>query len=186
MIKAKFSNSYDAKIKRIKRLPKLVGNIADTTAKKDATGIIEDFKNGIRKNNFGLKVLQDITIKRKRALGYSKPTTPLYGAGDDVTETYIDMFIVKKLKKGYRITPRWKMHHSGNVELRILFYVHENGAIINNGKALIRIPPRPAFRMAFQRYLRRKQKRETSKEVKKAIRETINTGNTNGFKRINK
>lgn len=186
MIKIKFSDSYQAKIKRIRRLPKLVGQAADTSTKRDVEGIIEDFQDGIRKNNFPLARLKYSTIKGKQKKGYSKPSTPLYGAGDSEDNSYINIFIIKKLKKGYRIIPRWALHHEAGIPLRTLFFIHENGAIINNGKTLIRIPPRPAFRKAFQRYLRKREKAETSKDVKEAIRETIRTGKTNKFKRVGK
>lgn len=186
MIKAKFSDTYNAKLKRIRRLPTLVNQVADSATKRDANGIVKDFQNGVRKNNFSLENLKPETIKRKQAQGYTKPRTPLYGEGDSDPNSYINMFLVKKLKNGYRIFPRWAKHHDSDVSLRVLFYVHENGAIINNGKTLIRIPPRPAFRKAFQRYLRRRAKQETSKDVREAINETIKTGKTTKFRRATK
>lgn len=184
MIKAKFSGTYNAKIKRIRRLPKLVKSAADTVAKKEPQKIIEDFQNGIRKNNFRLIPLTEETIKQKKRMLYSKPRTPLYGLGDGGTNTYINMFFIKKIKNGYRIVPRWARHHNAGIPLRVLFFIHENGAVINNGKTLIRIPPRPAFRLAFNRYLRRKMKGENTKDVKEAIIETIKTGKTTKFRRI--
>ena len=170
MIKPKFSDTYNAKMKRIRRLPKLVKQAAD----------------GIRKNNFKLAKLDPKTVQAKRRQGFSKPNTPLYGAGDSGTNTYINMFFIKKIKNGYRIIARWALHHDAGIPLKVLFFIHENGAIINTGKALIRIPPRPAFRKAFARYLRRKIKGETSKDVKEAIQETIKTGKTTKFRRVGK
>lgn len=184
MIKAKFSDTYNAKLKRIRRLPQLVKEVADASTQRDAKGIIKDFQDGIRKDSFDLFSLQYSTIKSKRNKGYSKPSTPLYGLGDSGNNTYINMFIIKKVRNGYRIVARWAMHHEAGIPLRTLFFIHENGAIINTGKALIRIPPRPAFRKAFQRYLRRRLKGETSKEVRSAMSETIKTGKTTKFRRI--
>lgn len=184
MIKVKFSDTYTAKLKRIRRLPKLVEGAVDASTRRDVNGIVKDFQDGVRKDNFDLFDLQFKTIQSKRGKGYSKPSTPLYGLGDSGKNTYINMFIIKKLKKGYRIIPRWALHHSAGIPLRTLFFIHENGAIINTGKALIRIPPRPAFRKAFQRYLRRRLKGETSKDVRSAMRETIKTGKTTKFRRI--
>ena len=184
MIKIKFSDTYNAKIKRIRRLPQLVKEAADASTQRDVNGIINDFQNGIRKDNFDLRDLKYSTIKSKQGKGYSKPGTPLYGLGDSGKNTYINMFIIKKLKNGYRIVARWANHHEAGIPLRTLFFIHENGAIINTGKTLIRIPPRPAFRKAFQRYLRRRLKGETSKDVRAAMGETIKTGKTTKFRRI--
>lgn len=184
MIKAKFSDTYTAKLKRIRGLPQLVKESADASTQRDVKGIIKDFQDGIRKDSFDLTDLKYSTIKSKKSQGYSKPGTPLYGLGDNGGNTYINMFIIKKLKNGYRITARWANHHKAGIPLRTLFFIHENGAIINTGKGLIRIPPRPAFRKAFRRYLRRRLKGETSKDVRSAMRETIKTGKTTKFRRI--
>lgn len=189
MIKMKFSDSYEAKKKRIQRLPILVEGYADNFSQKNANSLIENFQDGLRKNSFKLPPLKPETVRRKTAQGLPKPRVPLYGQGDQEDEkSYINMLRIRKLKNGYRVYPSWAKHHSGDIELRTLFWIHEKGAVIRQmrgGKiVVIRIPPRPAFRKAYLRTLRQIRQRETSKDVRRAITRLINTGDKSGLVRL--
>ena len=64
-VTVQFSNSYRAKMARIKRLPELADEIMMSQLKRNATELIEEFQKGIRSNNFGLRKLQQSTITRK-------------------------------------------------------------------------------------------------------------------------
>lgn len=187
-IKAKFSTSYAAKMARIKRLPRLVKESADTILKKDANGIIKEFRKGIKNNSFSLEALKEKTIEGKKRKGYSKPTVPLYGKGEGDGNSLINALAIRKLKNGYRIYKRKAKHHTANLSLESLLSIHENGALIRQrrgGKTvLIRIPPRPVVDKAIQRYLRKKTREENTKQVRKAIRELIAQGKENEFNKI--
>lgn len=177
-VQAKFSNSFQAKVARIARLPQMMEDTMMGHLKGSATGVIEEFQDGIRMNNMGLQKLQDATIKGKLRKGYDKPETPLYGLGDKSEKSYINMLRIRKIKNGYKVYPSKAKHHSSGLALNDLFKVHEYGCTINmkNGTT-VRIPPRPAFFKAYERQMTkmRKDKKETSTKVKKAITEFINT-----------
>ena len=176
MIKTKFSQNYWAVQKRIQRLPKIAIPLIDAKIKKDASNFIQNFHDGIMYNSFGLKVLQDGTIQRKRQLGMELPDSPLYGMGDEKRDrSYVNMMRLRKIKKGWRVRPSIAMHYSGKVKLRTLYYVHEFGMIINTGKAIINIPPRPAGLKAYEKTLRDRSITDNTKKVKNAMREYIRT-----------
>lgn len=177
-VKTKFSNSFQAKKARIQKLPQLIDDTMMGHLKGSATGIVEEFKKGIRLNNMGLQKLKDATIAGKIRNNYPKPETPLYGLGDREERSYINMMRIKKLKNGYKVYPSKAKHHKSNLKLSDLFKIHEYGCTMNlkNGTT-VRIPPRPAFFKAYERQMlkMRKDKKETSRDVKKAITEFINT-----------
>ena len=185
MIQLKLSKTYYAKIKRIKRLPRLVSETMEANARKDAVGVVEEYKNGIRKNNFSLEKLKPETIQRKKRKGYPKPATPLYGLGDAGSpRSLIDALYIRRLKTAYKIMISKRKHHSGKVSLELLFRVHENGTVIKTRTALIRIPPRPAFKKAFERHMRKKSAGEPTREVRRAINEYIKKSSRIRFDRM--
>ncbi len=185
MVKAKFSQSYWAKRKRIQRLPKIMLKVADTTTKKDAIGLIRVFREGIIRNSFRLKALGESTIARKRAKGLPKPKTPLYAFGELEDKSYLNMMRIRRLKKGYRVTQSWTKHHESELKLRDLFIVHEYGTvIIKKDGTVIRIPPRPAFFYAFRRYMAQRKKADPTVEMKRAITVYVQTGKDELLKKI--
>jgi hypothetical protein len=136
-------------IGRVKNSQIFIDNYAEATTKKVAERTIDNFTNGIKNDVFGLQRLKTKTIEQKKRKGYPSPSTPLYGQGGD--RSYSEMLIMRKLKNGkYRIRPSAKYHHSGKVKLKTLFFVHEYGMVIDNGKALIFEPARPAFSKAIK------------------------------------
>ena len=52
-----FSDTFEAKRKRIARLPKLIKDTAETLALKDALAVVIAYQNGIRRNNLRLDKL---------------------------------------------------------------------------------------------------------------------------------
>lgn len=185
MIKPKFSTKYAAVKSRIRRLPKLVEQTADTFSKKDAVALIETFQDGIKNDSFGLTRLKNKTILAKAKQGKPKPATPLYGDGETEDDSYINLFAIRKIKNGYRVFARWAKHHSAGIPLRDLFEIHEKGALIKmaNG-GIIRIPPRPAFSKAFRRFLNKKKKAENVKAVREAMNLLIRKGNEQAFQKL--
>jgi hypothetical protein len=175
-VQVKLSDSYNAKRKRISRIPRIARGSMRAATKKDAYGIIKTFREGIAANDFRLKRLQGSTVKKKRKQGMPKPRTPLYGKGEQSNSSYMNMLRVHRERNGYRIRPSDGKHHSGRVKLKTLFFVHEYGTVIRQKNKVIRIPPRPAFRKSFERYLRKKKRTEPTEEVSRAIQDWINHG----------
>ena len=182
-VQVKYSKNYWAVRKRIQRLPKAFPDYLKAVVKKDIIEINKLFHDGIKFDRLGLEELKENTIYNKMSKNYSKPKSPLYGAGDDETpKSYSSMMNIIKLKNAWKLVPSRRKHHSGNLSLKQLFEIHENGATIKRetkkGVRFIKIPPRPALLFAYQKWLgqKRKSKKEPSKEVKKALLEYIKTG----------
>lgn len=185
MVALNFSPNYEAVKKRIQRLPKLVDDAADTITKKDAVAIIATFQDGIRDGTFNLTPLKPATIDQKRRQGKPQPETPLYGDGDGSDTSYINMFKIRRIKKGYRIYARWARHHDAGIPLRTLFEIHERGALIKKTDGtIIRIPPRPAFQRAFNRHLVSRIAEENVQKVRDAIGRLLREGDEASFKKI--
>jgi hypothetical protein len=193
MITATFSDSYRAKMARIKRLPVYYDQAMMGRRKKDGLNLIDIFHTGIKDNLFGLDALAKLTIKAKQRKGYERPTSPLYGKGDkEIKKSYSNMLRLRRLKKGWKIFASSAMHWSGNIKLRDLLTVHEEGRTIKrttkNGEILIRIPPRPAFWRSYRKLMDKIQtdRKEQSKEVKAAVNEYINKGELVRFNKMTK
>ena len=176
-MKIKFSQSFEAKRSRIRRLPELGDQICDGAIKCDMIAINKTFQDGIRNDTFSLRRLAEITKLQKKQAGYTKPSHPLYGAGDTEKNSYINMMRIKKIgKTKWKLFPSWAKHHKSKLKLRELFAIHEHGAIIKHGKSMIKIPPRPAFEYAYNRYMNDKRISEIAKEIRNAITDYINNG----------
>ena len=177
MIKGKFSDKYYAKNRRVANLPEMYIGMIKGNLRKDALAVVRNFQKGIKGNEFGLKALADGTIERKRRQALDLPATPLYGKGLKVeNKSYINMLRIRELKNGYKVYPSEAYHHSGKVKLKLLFYVHEYGTMIKQGKAIIKIQPRPALFKAYQQTMtnRARDIRERSRQVKRAVFMYIN------------
>lgn len=190
----KFSQKYKNVKRRLKKLPKLFETTADSILKKDTIGFLNEFKEGLRNDNFGLRRLNRISKIEKEKKGYSKVSTPLYGAGDSTKNSYINAFRLKKIKKGYRVYLSNAKHHEANLSLKVLFRIHEEGCLIKvtprmrkflhylgihlkETTTIIRIPPRPTRIKTFKRWLEKRLINEDVKKTKRIIAEYINTGN---------
>lgn len=166
----------DSIMNRTKEVITLYKGYADAKTKKVAEKTIKNFSEGIKNDTFGLQRLKPETIKQKQRMGYPKPSTPLYGKGGD--RSYSNMLMYRKLKSGiYRIRPSERYHHKAGIPLRVLFIVHEHGMVIDNGKALIFIPSRPALQKSVV-----KTRLERGR-IKNAIITFLNKG-INIFKRM--
>lgn len=190
-IKVKYSDSYKAKMARIKRLPRMFPQAISGFTKRDILEIKKIFHDGIKNNKLGLDKLAETTIASKIRKGYSKPRSPLYGAGDDKgDQSYSNMLDVVKRGNTWVLFPSTRMHHSGEIRLSDLFLIHEHGAVIRQKRGdttiLIRIPPRPALRLSYRRFMikKRADKKEQNKEVKKAITNFINDANDKKLKEL--
>ena len=161
---------------RIDKMPTFYYNMLMAVRKGDAVKFIDQYKKNIRQNRLNLHPLSPKTIKQKERKGYQKPDTPLYGLGDMDNKTYINMFLLREIKKGWKAYPRWAKHHEADLQLRQLFEIHEYGRTIVRGKTLIRIEPRPVAWLTYKQILSKVKKRESSKKVKKAIMQYIKNG----------
>ena len=191
MVKVKFSNSYDAKRKRIKRLPKFIPGAISGYTKRDLIKIKKIFHDGIKDDTLRLAKLAEMTVEKKVRRGFPRPRNPLYGKGDGSEDrSYANMLNITKRGNTWTLYPSRRMHWSGRMKLSDLFNIHEHGAIVRQqrgGKTiLISIPPRPALLISYRRFLieKKKDKREKSKEVKKAMTEYINNAGYSGLKNI--
>jgi hypothetical protein len=180
----KFSKKYKAVQARIKRLPQLIEDTAKVLRKGDAYDLVMYWRNGIKNKSLRLASLKNTTIRRKKYLGYTKPSTPLYGAGDEAKDTYIKGMRVFPLKKGWAVKMMHRRHGDDKVYLDQLFNVHEYGAIINNGKAIIRIPSRPAMHRAYERVLKGIKRRDQNDTIMRVCEEYLLTTRKDLYKRI--
>jgi hypothetical protein len=174
MAKDGFSMNTEAVRSRLRRLPKLIDDHMDAFTKRDAEDFIKNFRAGLRNNSFRLEPLRPETMRRKKRQGYSRPASPLYGLGLEGTRTYTSSVRIYKIKQGWRVNVLDVKHHEADVSVKTLFHIHEHGAVINTGKAVIRLPARPAFRRAYEQTLARHTAKEKSKQVLDAIAHTIN------------
>jgi len=189
LFRFEFSDHYEAKRSRIRRLPKMIIPIADTQAKNAAVNLIETFRKGIRSDTLGLRRLKPATVKRKSRRGLPKPSTPLFALGDLERKSYINMMRIRKLKgRGYRVAQSRAKHHESELQLRHLFIVHEYGTVIRmRGGKLIRIPPRAAFANAYRSMMLWIRNMEPSaSEVKRAIVKYINTSREDLIDRVSR
>jgi hypothetical protein len=180
-LKVEFSNRYQRIMNEFTNLPSVCMPVFSSALKRDALRTVKNFKEGIKANSLGLVKLKDGTIKRKMALGYPKPTYPLYGIGDESKRnSYMNMLRVKEKGQTITVYPSREKHHSERLTLFRLWDIHEHGVIIRKGKMqikrgsekegdLIRIPPRPALLKAVNRAMAQRKMAETVKIIRTAI-----------------
>ena len=171
------SNNVKQIDQRLRKLPDFFDNIMYSLRKGDAVKFIDSYQKNIRYNRLNLEPLKPSTVKGKERKGYSKPSTPLYGLGDRDDKSYINMFLLRKIKRGWKAYPRWAKHHDADLQLRQLLEIHESGRTIKRGNVLIRIEPRPVAWLTYRKILKEMKSKASSREVKKAITQYINKGN---------
>jgi len=197
MVKAKFSKHYEAVKTRVRRLPKLMISQMKAHARRDANGVIKEFRDGISNDALMLRRLRPLTIESKARRALESPETPLYGLGMEDRRSYVNMLHVKKVgdrmyvvrpKPGYHHGKRWPGDQAKKqIKLKDLFDVHEYGAVINNafGRGIVvRIPPRPALRFAYKKYIRRRARQDPAVAVRVAIAKYVRMGDAVALKRI--
>ncbi len=116
----------------------------NTSSEAHAKGIIRTFRRMLKNGEFTPK-LKPATIARKRAQGMSKPETPLYGWGEQATQSMYNGLRAVQVERGH-----WKVipfGRHGKVAMALLFAVHEYGANLKNG-GIIK-PRRPVKRSVF-------------------------------------
>lgn len=169
---------------RLNKMPAFYDNMLMSIRKGDAVQFVDQFKKNIRHNRLNLEPLAEKTVASKKRKGYSKPDTPLYGLGDEGDKTYINMFLIRKIKDGWKAYPRWAKHHDSDLQLRELFEIHEYGRTIVRGEVLIRIEPRPVAWLTYKETLLSIQKREHAQGIKEAITQYINNGDAKLIQKI--
>jgi hypothetical protein len=174
MAKDGFSMNTEVVRSRLRRLPKLIDDHMDAFSKRDAEDFIKNFRAGLRNNAFRLEPLRPETMRCKKRQGYSRPASPLYGLGLEGTRTYTSSVHIYKIKQGWRVNVLDVKHHEADVSVKTLFHIHEHGVVINTGKAVIRIPARPAFRRAYEQTLAQHRDKEASAAVLEAITAAMN------------
>jgi len=154
--------------KRIKRLPKIGDDLANTSSKRDALLLVKYYREGVGNGSFSLPSLQRQSIQQKIKKGYTKPQNPLYGLGIEGRRTLSSTLRVYKTWQGWRVKWPNKRHHSSKITVAQLAYIHEHGLIIQKGNNIIRIPARPAFTMAYKRLVSEISSKDPSTEVQRA------------------
>jgi hypothetical protein len=161
-------------------------------------GFVGEYKEGLKNDNFGLRRLNKISQEQKMLSGYSQPSTPLYGAGLNEKNSYINALRIKKIKSGYRVYISNAKHHEADLPLKVLFTIHEEGCLIKVTERMraflhyigihlkptteiIRIPPRPTRVKAFKRHLAKRLSGEDVKMARRTIADFIRTGNWQVF-----
>jgi hypothetical protein len=174
-------------LRTIEKIPEYMEAVVRTATKQRAIQVVRAFRKGIISDGLGLKPLADTTIKRKQKMGFTKPSTPLYGKGRRARDrAYINSLNIRTLKKGYTIRPSKRIHHSSGMKLSDMFMVHEYGTVIKTKFATIRIPPRPALLKARDRVLTTMSKKEVSKIVRRAYEMAIRRGDFRFLKAMKK
>jgi len=198
----RFNNSYRAKKRRIQELPTMMNNIMYGLRKKDAALLISYFHSGIKNEKFSLLRLHPFTVERKEGFGYKLPETPLYGKGDDAKlKAYVNMLRMRKIHNGWKVFGSLGRHHKSNLTLRHLLNIHEAGITIKvtakmrkflhraglhlkADTTVIRIPPRPAFKMACDKIERTIKNRNDAAKIKKEIATYIKYGRSEWFESL--
>ncbi len=170
-MQVKFSARVSGIERILDQLPaRVVGKIMRVN-QENAKMFVKTFQDGIRTESFRLKPLKLSTIARKASRGLPQPETPLYGLGDESKDrSYINMFRIQEVRDGYLASPSRAKHWSGNIQLRVLYMIHEFGATIKRGKTLIRIPPRPAVQKAYNRFHRSEFYKDSKAKIIKIIK----------------
>jgi hypothetical protein len=212
MARVKYNSKYNSVRKRLKYVETHIVDFLQAHAMNYAVRFIQIWKEGIKKDNFGLtpltrthvneegKVVEGtvekkrrMTFKKGRGSGrskidipYKQPETPLYGAGLDIDQkTYINMLRIFKWSNAYKVMPSWAKHHKSDLKLKDLFDVHEKGrTIIRKDGTAIRIPPRPAFFIAYRRFLAEKRQANAPAKFQRELNKFISTGESSWFSEI--
>lgn len=131
-------------VKKVNRMSDVVKMQIETSGKAHAEGIVRMFRKMLKRGDFTPK-LRPSTIKSKRSQKMPKPETPLYGWGEQASQSmYNGLRVQKGPKGGWVIVPFGK---HGKIAMKLLFTIHEYGANLKNG-GVIR-PRRPLKRSVF-------------------------------------
>jgi hypothetical protein len=191
----KFNSSYFVKAHRIAQLPKITKLVADAATKRDAEGVIQEYKDGLNNNDFGLKPLIPFSADQKKESGYEGG--PLVGAGESEENSLINAWEIVKLKNGYQIKLKEEKHHNSDLPLNILFQIHEKGIRIKVTEEMrgylafkglhlkqetkyITIPPRNTQQLSIDRWLSKRDKASIFAKAKEVIRIFLKTGTVKG------
>lgn len=171
------SINHDAVKRRIAKLPSMVNQMAETSVHGQALRLIEIYREGLEGNTFPLPRLKRKTVKRKAALGYTKPENPLRALGMDGTNTLASSLRAWKTGNGWVVRMPKRSHSSGRIELDKLLAIHENGAIIRKSDGTVfRIPSRPVFAMSYAQLMKELKERDPAAEVTQAVNEMLTKG----------
>jgi len=179
-----FSQKYKAVQARIRKVPRLAEDVASLMRKGDAYDLVMYWRNGIKNKGLRLATLKPATVARKRKLGYPNPTAPLYGLGESAPDTYVKGMRVWRKKNGWTVHMMRRRHVKADVTLDVLFQVHEHGAVIDTGKAVVRIPARPAMRRAYEKVIRDVQARDPNALMQKACGEFLRGARQEAYAKV--
>jgi len=139
-----FTKKFFDKLKKISLIPSKLKKLLSNKTKDKAKNIVKKFSQGILNNTLELASLKKRTIRKKVRMGFEKPETPLFGLGDKSKESYANMMEVVKIKNGYKVKPKNKLHHSKKITLKKLFFAHEDAKRNHT-------PKRPALQIVLSK-----------------------------------
>lgn len=181
--------TFEALGKKYSSNTKLWNDVSLKAAKYHLVNIKEVLNTGLRKNNFSLQPLSEMTKKIRRAKGQSLPSSPLVGKGGLINH----LEIVKDGNK-FKLQPDNQMavnrSPSGKVSRiswKRLWTIHEmTGAKISItnkmrtafnawwkivlGHGVMKIPARHPLQKAYKRYINSKKFKDTNQDFSKAIK----------------
>lgn len=139
-----FTKQFFDKFKKFFGLPEKVKKLLTDESKKTADLLIKNFRDGVQNDKLSLARLKPGTLKTKRRQKMPFPNRPLVGKGIKEKNSYANMMERKKIKNGWRISPKQKLHYSKKITLRKLFLAHENALRAHT-------PKRPALQIVTKK-----------------------------------
>lgn len=138
--------------------------VIESTAANRAEAVVKLFKQNIKGGKFQ-PPLKPETIKAKRKKGMPLPQVPLYGWGESEKNSMYNGLRIKKLGNGkYEIKPYGK-HVDGKtkkqVNMQLLFAVHETGAHLKNGG---KIPARKPLQRTVEMFVKQPEYKDYLKK----------------------
>ena len=157
----KFNNKYKKLVHAVSESDKRLLPKLEVEAEKRAYKFIELYQGHLIKNDLrGIEPLSDRAVQAKTRAGISIPQRPLMAGGLDKKNSYVNNLQVSKIRKnkrvvGAKVTVRRAKHWLANMTLQALFVIHEKGALIQQGRGFIRIPPRPVFALTEDEFYKK-------------------------------
>lgn len=166
----KFDLNYKTVEKAINKLPRLVENTVKAYTKKTAEQFLRHLKNGIRKGTLNLLPPQ------------YREGNALYDTGELHDSLGLRKYVGGRRRGVYHVGAiSGRKHKRSGLLVSKLMKIHEYGITVRSSSQagntfLIRIPPRPALRIAYKQFIRNATFRgERNKALNKVIRHFIKT-----------
>jgi len=181
--------TFEALGKRYTSNKQLWNDASIKAAKYHLVNIKEVLNTGLRKNNFSLQPLSELTKKIRKARGQSLPSSPLVGKGGLIAHLEIvkeggkfklqpdSAMAINRSPSGKvsRISWKrlWTIHELTGAKISI---THKMRTAFNSwwkialGHGILRIPDRHPLQKAYKRYIKSDKFKSTNQNFEKAIK----------------